>query len=147
MVKAIATLLLALTAAIPSEGYNEVVKEPLNENQSIIVRVLPKRTLFTDGNYVLEGEREAESQTRYEEMKKKLDEKFARMFELKAELDAAQSQLSNKWDEYYTLHEKYNRELKRIISAWVTGEEYDGDGMPGRPVPLPLEMHRVPIEK
>ena len=145
MVKSIATLLLAAIAAIPSEGLKEAEYEPLNENQSIIVRVLPKRTESVDGNYVVEGTGEVTAQSSYEEMKKKLDEKFSKMFELKAELDDAQSKMSAKWEEYYALRDKYNRELKRIISAWVTGEEYGDDYMHGKPVPL--DLFRSPVEK
>lgn len=145
MVKTIATLLLALSAAIPSEGFKEAEKEPLHEEQSIIVRLLPKRTEAADGNYVLDGSDEVKAGSRYEEMKKKLDEKFSRMFELKAELDAAQSELSAKWDEYYALHEKYSRELKRVISAWLYSENYSEDFSENRPVPYKPFAH--PIEK
>ena len=145
MVKTITTILLALTATIPSEGFKEAIKEPLIEAPSEIVRVLPKRTATTDGNYVLDGESEDKVQTRYEEMKKNLDEKFQKMFELKAELDAVQGKISEKWEEYYALREKYNRELKRIISAWLTSEGYCDDCAYGKPVPL--DMHRAVIEK
>ena len=145
MVKTIATILLALTAAVPSEGFKEAAKEPLIEDPAIIVRVLPKRTEAADGNYVLDNESKAKLETRYEEMKKNLDEKFERMFELKAELDAAQNKISEKWEEYHALREKYNRELKRIISAWLTSEGYCDDCAYGKPVPL--DMHRAAIEK
>ena len=46
------------------------------------------------------------------------------MFELKAKLDKYQSVVGAKWDEYYKLHEQYNRELKKIIASWVTENNY-----------------------
>ena len=59
-----------------------------------------------------------------ETLKAALDERFAYMFELKAALENAQGIMSAKWEEYYAMHEKYNRELKKIVSAWVTEQNY-----------------------
>lgn len=116
-------LLLSLVAATPVPGMKEAEKMPLNESGALIVRILPHASKPADGNYVIEDEKPAVPS--YEEMKEQLDERFAHMFDLKAELDKQQSEMSNKWDEYYTLHEKYNRELKRIIAMWVMEQNYN----------------------
>ena len=61
---------------------------------------------------------------RYESMKKQLDENFKVMFELKRELDAAQNRMSSKWEEYYALQQQYNKQLQKIVAAWVTDTLY-----------------------
>ena len=126
MVKLI-TALAALTAAIPSAGFKEATKAPLAGDGAVIVKLMPHRIERADGDYVVDGDKKSVTE-RYDEMKKALDERFESMFELKKELDRQQSEISAKWDEYYALHEKYNRELKKIIAAWVTESNYvDGD--------------------
>lgn len=121
MVNTIGAIALSLAALVPApDGAKEAHKPPLHDG-TVIVRLTPHRTAPADGNYVVEG---TDAQSRYEELKAALDEKFAHMFRLKEALDRAQSEMSKKWDEYYTLHEKYNRELKKIIAAWVTESDY-----------------------
>ncbi|MDE6397804.1 MAG: hypothetical protein K2L51_00625 [Clostridiales bacterium] len=115
----LATIALAFAAVAPAQGLKEVQKPPLAEKESVVIRVLPHRTARTDGNYVVEGEDNKSAQERYNDLKAALDERFAHMFELKAALDRVQSETSKKWDEYYTLHDKYNKELKKIIALWV----------------------------
>lgn len=137
MVKLI-TALAAFTAAIPSAGFKEVTKAPLAGEGAVIVKLMPHRVEKTDGDYVVEGDKKDASE-RYDEMKRALDERFEKMFELKKELDKQQSEMSAKWDEYYVLHEKYNRELKKIIAAWVTESNYtDGDDVD---IPTPPVRH------
>lgn len=65
-----------------------------------------------------------ESDTKYNEMKKQLDENFKVMFDLKKELDAAQSRMSAKWEEYYALQQAYNKQLQKIVASWVTDTLY-----------------------
>lgn len=61
---------------------------------------------------------------RYEDMKKELDETFKVMFDLKKELDDTQTHISAKWDEYYSLKQAYDRQLQKIINAWLTESLY-----------------------
>lgn len=123
MANIVTSLLLSLVAAAPAPGMKEAEKVPLADGGALIVRLLPHTAKPADGNYVIEGEEKPAAPT-YEDRKAELDERFAHMFDLKAELDKQQSEMSNKWDEYYTLHEKYNRELKRIIAMWVMEQNY-----------------------
>lgn len=115
----LATIALAFAAVVPAQGMKEVQKPPLAEKEGIVIRVMPHRVQNADGNYVVEGEENKNAQERYNELKAALDERFSHMFELKAALDRIQSETSKKWDEYYTLHDKYNKELKKIIALWV----------------------------
>ena len=41
------------------------------------------------------------------------------MFALKAELDKMSAENEAKWQEYWTMHEAYQRQLKRLIAVWV----------------------------
>ena len=128
MANAVTTAMLALAALVPAPAQKEAVKQPPASESVIIIRRLPHRITPADGNYVVEGD-DAESGTpdaekRYAALKKALDERFAAMFDLKAWLDKQQSAMAAKWDEYYALHEKYNRELQRIIASWVTESNY-----------------------
>ena len=127
MVKCMASLALTLASLVPASAPAQTAKKPLAEGGSVIVRVLPHKDVRTDGNYVVEGEESKDAQARYDELKSALDERFAHMFELKAKLEAQQNRLSSAWDEYYTLHECYNRELKKIIAAWVTESNYTNE--------------------
>ncbi|MCL2797300.1 MAG: hypothetical protein FWD58_04530 [Firmicutes bacterium] len=63
--------------------------------------------------------------TRYNAQKARLDEQYAPMFELKAELDSMKSQQSSKWEEYYALHQSYEKQLVRLVSDWVDGQGAD----------------------
>ncbi len=103
---------------------------------TVIVKVIQKqdgdraktRAKAYDGNYDIDGEFSQDTKVspdeKYAEMKKKLDERFAYMFELKKEMDE-QNQLANaKWEEYYALREAYERQLKKIIADWVTEQNY-----------------------
>ena len=101
---------------------------------TVIVKVIRQhdgdraKTRAYDGNYDIDGEFSQDTKVspdeKYAEMKKKLDERFAYMFELKKEMDE-QNQLANaKWEEYYALREAYERQLKKIIADWVTEQNY-----------------------
>ncbi len=122
MVKLLASAALSLVSLVPVAAPKHIEKPPLADGDSVIVKIMPHRAEKADGNYIVEGETNAD--TRYEELKKALDERFSHMFELKAKLDKYQSVVSAKWDEYYVLHEQYNRELKKIIASWVTENNY-----------------------
>ena len=132
MLKTIATIAMAVTALFSAPAQKEVIKPPLAEGSAIVIQVVPHERVAADENYAVEGEQENENlqtaQDRYNDRKAALDERFAQMFELKAELERTQSETSKKWEEYYALHEKYNRELKRIVSAWVFESHNEGDG-------------------
>lgn len=122
MVNTIAAVTLSLLAAVPAPGNKEIRKPPLAQPESVIVKLLPHAARRADGNYVVEGEQNAEQ--RYNDMKAALDAKFEHMFELKASLEKEQQQMSAKWEEYYALHDRYNKELKKIIAAWVVDTDY-----------------------
>lgn len=62
---------------------------------------------------------ETGADSRYEELKAALDEKFSKMFELKAELDKMNAENDRKWQEYWTMHQAYEKQLKRLIAVWV----------------------------
>ncbi len=61
---------------------------------------------------------------RYDEMKKELDDTFKVMFDLKKQLDDTQTYISSKWDEYYSLKKAYDKQLQKIIDAWLTESLY-----------------------
>lgn len=138
MMKAIGSFAMALAAVLPAPAMKKAHKPPLAEQGTVLVRVLKnesrrdcpecegrrERTRRTDGNYTVDGENTTADE-RYNELKAALDERFAYMFALKADLDRAQSEMSGRWEEYYALHEKYNRELKKIVGLWVTENNYD----------------------
>lgn len=126
MLNPILTAAMTLATLVPAPGFKEAVKPPLSGGGTVIVKVLPHRVERADGAYATE-EKPQDARARYEEKKKELDKRFAHMFELKASLDKQQSEMSAKWDEYYVLHEKYNKELKRIIASWVTDFDYTGE--------------------
>lgn len=65
-----------------------------------------------------------EADGNYQKMKQQLDENFKVMFELKKELDASQSRMSAKWEEYYALQQAYNKQLQKIVASWVTDSLY-----------------------
>ena len=67
----------------------------------------------------------SDSDKSYIEKKKKLDEEFKIMFELKKQLDACQGAMSAKWEEYYALSRAYNEELQKLVASWVTDSLYD----------------------
>lgn len=117
MIRTISAIVSALTATVPAAAPKHIEKPPLAGS---IVITVQKEARAADGNYVIEGS----AQDRYNELKSQLDERFAHMFKLKAELENAQSNLSAKWEEYYALNLKYNHELKKIIAAWVTESNY-----------------------
>ena len=124
MVNTIATVALSLAAMLPAQGFKEAIKPPVIDGDSVIIKCLPHRERQVDGDYTVEETENKDASARYEELKKALDERFAHMFELKAKLEKQQAEMSKKWDEYYILHEKYNHELKKIVAAWVTEENY-----------------------
>lgn len=124
MVKTIASAVMALASIVPAAAPRHIEKPPLAGDNAVVIQILPHRAKTADGNYVVEGEQKSTADDKYAELKKALDERFKHMFELKAKLDKAQSLMSAKWDEYYVLHEQYNRELKKIIAAWVTENNY-----------------------
>lgn len=97
---------------------------------SVYLKVEADGSIRIDGdNYQIENEKSADA--RYDELKAALDKKFERMFELKKELDAENSETQAKWNEYYALNRAYERALKRIIAVWVT----DCSELPPRPQP------------
>jgi len=108
MVKTLATAVMAVAALVPAP-VKKAEKPPLAQLDSLVVKVMPQKAERVDGNYLIEGEQ------------KTADERYN---ELKAALDKAQSAMSSKWNEYYALSEKYNKELKKIIAAWVTENNY-----------------------
>lgn len=76
----------------------------------------PAEARLTSGeNYEIENS----ADSRYEQLKAALDEKFDKMFRLKAELDAQNAETEKKWNEYYAMRNAYEKQLKRIISIWV----------------------------
>ena len=113
---------MAVAALVPAP-VKKAEKPPLAQLDSLVVKVMPQKAERVDGNYLIEGEQKTADE-RYNELKAALDERFKHMFELKAALDKAQSAMSSKWNEYYALSEKYNKELKKIIAAWVTENNY-----------------------
>jgi len=62
---------------------------------------------------------------RYNQLKTRLDEQYAHMFALKSELDDMQNMQTAKWQEYHALQQSYDKQLKRIISDWVTDQNLD----------------------
>ncbi len=142
MIKTVATALMAFTAVIPAQGQKHKVCPPLAADGTVIVKVLPRhnhgesenlkgiasRTESADGDYMIDADMSfggKSADDRYAELKAALDEKFSYMFELKASLDRMQSEIGEKWNEYYALQEKYNHELKKIVGSWVTEITYD----------------------
>lgn len=123
MVKLLASAALSLVSLVPVQAPKHVEKPPLADGDSVIVKIVPHRAEIVDGDYIVDDENK-NADARYEELKKALDERFSYMFELKAKLDKYQSVVGVKWDEYYKLHEQYNRELKKIIASWVTENNY-----------------------
>lgn len=98
-------LLLAATVAAQSRVQAELPKQPAE---------LP--TLPASGeDYRIE----TSADSRYEEMKAELDERFEKMFALKAELDRASQENEKKWQEYWEMHNAYEKQLKRLIAIWV----------------------------
>lgn len=71
-----------------------------------------------------DGSEGTEANANYRKMKEQLDENFKIMFELKKELDASQSRMSAKWEEYYALQQAYNKQLQKIVASWVTDSLY-----------------------
>lgn len=67
----------------------------------------------------------AGSDAKYLEKKRELDKRFKLMFDLKRELDIAQSITSKKWEEYYVLSQQYNEELQKLVSLWASDKAYD----------------------
>lgn len=61
----------------------------------------------------------------YEKHKAVLDARFAKMFELKSTLDNQQQMHNAMWEEYYSMHQAYQKELKKIIADWVTDLHYE----------------------
>lgn len=127
MLKTIASALMSVIALVPAPVKKEVSIPQLSEKDSVIVRVLPHKAARTDGDYLVDDNMQVETKTadeRYEELKSALDERFSHMFEIKAQLDKMQSDMSAKWEEYYALRDKYDHELKKIIASWVTENNY-----------------------
>ena len=125
MMKAIGTIAVTLAALLPAAGMKEKIKQPLADKaDKAAVRVLPHKSAPVDGDYTVDGEMNVSADEHYKQLKAALDERFAYMFELKAALENAQGIMSAKWEEYYAMHEKYNRELKKIVGAWVTEQNY-----------------------
>lgn len=96
-----------------------------------VPRVIERKAEVKSADYVMENDADAI----YEKLKAELDAKFAKMFELKSELDAQQEIASKKWNEYWTMNEAYNKQLKKIVAAWVTQNQMSGED---RPTPLPM---------
>ena len=71
------------------------------------------------------GEEMSDADKSYIDRKRKLDEEFKIMFELKKQLDSYQGAMSAKWEEYYALSRAYNEELQKLVSSWVTDNLYD----------------------
>ena len=136
MFKTIASLALSLAALVPAPGMKEIVKEPLADETTLYIQVMPHRVTPADGDYVVEGNTTDAAQ-RYEALKAALDERFAYMFELKETLEKQQSEMSKGWEEYYALHDKYNRELKRIVALWATEASYLDKETPAPRIPAP----------
>ena len=86
-------------------GTKDVPKQPIE---------LPDITVVGE-NYEIENS----ADSRYEELKAALDARFEKMFALKAELDKMSAENEAKWQEYWTMHEAYQRQLKRLIAVWV----------------------------
>lgn len=127
---------LCLTLAAPTAG--EQPQRPAPPPQgTIIISLLPGEhkggipaAKSDQPNYAVEGTTQKDTAQKtvdgivsadeiYEQMKAKLDEKFERMFKLKAELDKAQEETANKWNEYYAMRNMYEKQLKRIIADWT----------------------------
>ncbi|MDE7395848.1 MAG: hypothetical protein K2M95_06995 [Clostridiales bacterium] len=122
---------LALLAALAP------VKEPTKLER--IEPAIPGKTIVrsVDGDYRIEGE--SNTKSTYESLKAALDERFSAMFELKEKLDKLQNDACKMQEEYYALNAAYNRELKKIIAAYVTESNY-GES---EPVPQPrIRLYR-----
>ena len=132
MVKSLALALLALLAPLKEPARLEKV-QPAVPGKTIVLSV--------DGDYRVE---ERGTKNSYASLKAALDERFSEMFAIKERLAALDEETSKLRDEYYVLKEAYNRELKKIIAAFVTESNYgDGDDEIGGVVPMPLPMPRV----
>lgn len=125
MVKLITTA-LALASLVPAPGHKEIVKLPLAGDGSVIVKVMPHRAITADGDYLIEGQTK-DATGRYEELKRALDERYSRMFDLREEINRTRGEVKDKLEEYRALRESYHRELKRIIATWVTESDYFSD--------------------
>ncbi len=128
---AVIALAAASVACAPVSQAKDKPVPPQIPGGTIIVGILPGAQR-PDGNYRVLDEQNSTSQSssfsgadsRYEEMKASLDARFSKMFELKAELDRSQAEVSAKWEEYNVLRQAYERQLKRIIADWVTEMNY-----------------------
>lgn len=118
-----ASLAAALLPSAPAEAVK--IKPAQDVSGTVIVKVLPGAH-SKDSNYILEGETPCDfnADARFEEMKKTLNERFSKMFELKASLEKNQAIISAKWDEYYAMNTAYQKELKKLVADWVTDNMY-----------------------
>lgn len=129
----------SILAALAPTGANLPQTRPAPmPNGTIIVKILPGAVNTMEPNYIIDGQGNAQKietpakqsqstpDSRLEEMKKVLNERFKSMFELKNELDKTQGEMSRKWEEYYSMNQAYNKELKKIIADWVTDNNYEG---------------------
>lgn len=130
MIKCITLALLAALAPVKEPTKLEKITPPV-PGKTIVLSV--------DGDYRVEGESSANNT--YESLKAALDEKFSAMFELKEKLDKLQNDACKMQEEYYALNAAYNRELKKIIAAYVTESHYGNNE--NEPVPQPrVKLYR-----
>ena len=133
VISAIAALTASLVPATAPKPQPKPVPPPAG---TIVVRVVPQsQDKAATPNYAIEGETPSQpmplpatpqqtADARYNELKAKLDERFAFMFDLKKELEAQQSDTQKKWEEYYALRNAYERQLKKLIADWVSNQLY-----------------------
>ncbi|MCL2062357.1 MAG: hypothetical protein FWH03_07030 [Firmicutes bacterium] len=136
--------MLFLPANIPSTGpFNDITAAQIErmdelyqspngsrriapaEKRRILPAAAPIEGLGDEDNNIDTPRRDSQTNsadTRYHQLKARLNEAYAHMFELKAELDAMQSAQTAKWEEYHLLRQAYERQLKRIIADWVMNQ-------------------------
>lgn len=127
MLNLIGTLAATAATLLPSAAVKPQTKPAPPPSGTIIVKMLPDSAVKNDGNYAVDpgfSQDAASADSRYNEMKQVLDERFAYMFDLKKNLDTTQADTAAKWDEYYAMRQAYEKQLKKIIADWVTDQQY-----------------------
>lgn len=128
MVNLMTAAMSAILAATPAPtAMPETKPAPPAPGGTIIVRIIPdvnRNIENTKGNIPTQFSAEQTPDDRYNALKAKLDERFSKMFDIKKEIDTMNDSVTSKWEEYNALRQIYERQLKRIISEWVTDLNY-----------------------
>ena len=137
MVKQLSLLLALLSGFAPSVnapiGEKPMVKPPraeinyaiVDESDTLELDKKDKEIVSSDDGIMVLPETEnnavekADPDEAYEAKKDALKTKYARMFEIKAELDENREERKTLLDEYKALRHSYERELIRIVGDWA----------------------------